>query len=196
MLVKVRNHFARALILQITLAVALCSVPCLSLLADTFNDKRAYVGLKLFRTLVTADQQLAQKTNNKNELLIYLAFASNDSAALDYQQSLTETMPKVRELNVNIKTISLAQLQSQTAEKPAAIFIAQQFNAAELEQLVSYSIQQKIILFSPFEGDVEKGVLGGLSVEARVQPLINMHTLDKSGVEIKSFYLKVAKQYE
>lgn len=186
----------RVILLQIILAVALCSVPCLSILADTFNDKRAYVGLKLFRTLVTADMQLAQKTNAKGELLIYLVFASNDSAASEYQQSLAETMPQVRDLNVSIKTVSLADLQSSATIKPAAIFIAQQLNAVELEQLVNYSITQQIILFSPFEGDVEKGVLGGVSVEARVQPLINMHTLSKSRVEIKSFYLKVAKQYE
>lgn len=186
----------RVVLLQIMLALTLCSVPCLSILADTFNDKRAYVGLKLFRTLVTADMQLAQKANDKGELLIYLVFASNDSAALEYQQSLADTMPTVRELGVSIKTLSLAQLQSNMTIKPAAIFIAQQLNTVELEQLVSYSIAQQIILFSPFEGDVEKGVLGGVSVEARVQPLINMHTLTKSRVEIKSFYLKVAKQYE
>lgn len=186
----------RVMLLQLMLAVALCSVPCLSLLADTFNDKRAYVGLKLFRTLVTADMQLAQKINQQGELLIYLVFASNDSAALEYQQSLAETMAKVRDLRVSIKTLSLTDLQSNSAAQPAAIFIAQQLNTTELEQLVNYSIARQIILFSPFEGDVEQGVLGGVSVEARVQPLINMHTLAKSRVEIKSFYLKVAKQYE
>ncbi len=196
MLQKTRYRLRRFICLQLILAVLLCSVPCLSLLADTFDDKRAYVGLKLFRTLVSADVELAKKADAKGELQIYLVYASSDSAALEYQQSLAKTMSSVRDQSVQIKLVSLAQLQARPQDKPAAIFIAQQLNNTELQLLVERSIAQQIILFSPFEGDVEKGVLGGLSVEATVQPLINMRTLDASHLQIKSFYLKVAKQYE
>lgn len=184
------------LTLQVLLVVTLCSVPCLSLLADSFNDKRAYVGLKLFRTLVSADLQLAEKATEQGALLLYVVYASNDNAALEYQQSLADSMPSLRNLPVTIKVISLAELMAGTVPRPTALFIAQQLNNTELSQLIGYGIAQQLIVFSPFEGDVEKGVLGGLSVEATVKPLINRQTLHASQLDIKSFYLKVAKFYE
>ncbi len=50
-----------------------------------------------------------------------------------------------------------------------------------------------MILYSPFEGDVERGVTAGLSIEAKVLPFVNQRTLEASGVELKPFFLKVAK---
>ena len=37
-----------------------------------------------------------------------------------------------------------------------------------------------MIVYSPFEGHVESGVLGGLSVEAQVRPYVNRATLEAS----------------
>lgn len=189
---KIRRLFA----LQLMLVVVLISMPGRSLVADDYKDRRLHVGLKLFRALITADQQTADKVGADGTLLIYLVYAKNDSDIQDYQHSLQTSLPQLRNIPVRVEQRTLQDATSTSAEKPAAIFIAQQLNNLELQQLVQFSIAQKIILFSPFEGDVEKGVLGGLSVEATVRPFINMHTLNASQLEIKSFYLQVAKQYE
>ena len=53
-----------------------------------------------------------------------------------------------------------------------------------------------IIVFSPFEGDVERGVQCGIAVQARVRPFLNMKSLKSAGVSLKPFFLKVAKKYE
>ena len=66
----------------------------------------------------------------------------------------------------------------------------------ELRHIVSYGIKNHIIVFSPFEGDVEKSITAGVFIGARVQPSINMKTLKASGIQIKFFFLKVAKKYE
>lgn len=181
--------------LQIILAVLLFSFPSHSLIADSFSDRRVHVGLKLFRTLVNADLEAEQKLDPDGKLPIFVVYTGDDSDAQEYQQSLTETLTTVRELPVHIQLLKLDKLPSLPG-KPAALFLAQPLNPSDLQQLVDYSIAKHVIVFSPFDGDVEKGVLAGLSVEARVRPLINMHTLKASQVSIKAFYLQVAKHYE
>lgn len=188
---KIRRLFALQLLL-----VVLISMPGRSLIADDYKDRRIHVGLKLFRALVTADLQAAAKTGADGSLPVYMVYAKDDADMQDYQHSLQASLAKLRDIPVRVELRSLQDAIAASAAKPAAIFIAQQLNNQELQQLVQLSIAQKIILFSPFEGDVEKGVLGGLSVEATVRPFINIHTLNASHLEIKSFYLQVAKHYE
>lgn len=191
-----RTPTRRLVALQIALAVLLFSLPCASLVADAFSERRAYVGLKLFRTLVAADLEIRKKVAGDGTLPIYLVYANSDSAALEYEQNLQASLPTVRDIPASVRVLPLADVLRDRPPRPAAVFIAQQLDDAELDRLIRHSIARQIILFSPFEGDVEKGVLAGLSVEATVRPLINMQTLNASQVAIKDFYLKVAKRYE
>lgn len=185
----------RLLFIQCILAALLFSLPSFSLIADTLSDKRALVGLKLFRTLVGADTGVNGKLDQQGRLPIYLVYASDNNAAKDYANTLADAFPNLRDTPVRLEILSLEALQTATP-KPAAIFVTQQLNEGEAKALVAFSIAQHIIVFSPFEGDVERGILAGLSVEATVKPLINMQTLQSSQLAIKSFYLKVAKHYE
>jgi len=60
---------------------------------------------------------------------------------------------------------------------------------------VRWSTAAKVVLYSPFDGDVERGAAAGLCIEAKVQPFLNMPALQAAGVEIKPFYVKVARVY-
>jgi len=65
-----------------------------------------------------------------------------------------------------------------------------------LRRVVQFGTDRKVISFSPFEGDVERGVLCGLSVEAKLSPFINTRTLKASGINMSPMVLKVAKTHE
>jgi len=181
---------------QLMLAVLLFSLPSASLVAQSFGERRVHVGLKLFRTLLAADKNSGRRLDADGKLPVFLAYADDDRDARDYARSLSAGMKTVRGSEVRIEVAALSDLLRDKGMAPAAVFIAQPLEDGEIEQLVRYSIRRKVIVFSPFEGDVEKGVLGGISVEATVRPLINMRTLAASGVAIKGFYLKVAKRYD
>src|SRR5262249_46453671 len=100
----------------------------------------------------------------------------------------------IRDLPVSIVRVgSLAQL-AQIAQ-PAGVFLASAQNPGDLAQLIRWSTDAHVVLYSPFEGDVEHGVAAGLAVEGKVQPYLNTGALQAAGVEIKPFYLKVAKTY-
>lgn len=179
------------------LVLILLSAPSKGLLlADTFTDNRIQVGLKLFRSLVSADLDIKQKLNANRELPVALVYVSSDSDARDLQQTLHDSFSTVKDVPVDVQVRNLSELIQDTGNKPVAIFIAQPLNESQLAALVKYGIERQVIVFSPFEGDVEKGVLGGLSVQATVRPLINVRTLNDSRIRIKPFYLKVAKHYE
>lgn len=176
------------------LMMVLLFLPTQFSLADEFIQRRADVGLKLFRTFVSSDLKLESKIQNQ-QLLVILTYANDESIAKEHQQKLQNTFTAVNKVPVVIRTANIQQIL-QTRPKPAALFISQPLNDDERKTLVDYSIKQSVIIFSPYEGDVEQGILAGISVQATVRPLINMSTLEKGKFKIKPFYLKVAKHYE
>ncbi|MCB1916148.1 MAG: hypothetical protein KDG52_10570 [Rhodocyclaceae bacterium] len=185
----------RLLSVQLMLIVLLFSLPSASLVAQSFGERRVHVGLKLFRTLVAADTESGEKLDAEGRLPVYLVYVDNGRDAREYARELAADMGKVRGAEVRIAVMPLAKLLTGAEIRPAAMFITQPLDERELARLVGYAIRQRAILFSPFEGDVEKGVLGGISVEATIRPLINMNTLRASRLAIKRFYLRVAKRY-
>ena len=78
----------------------------------------------------------------------------------------------------------------------AGIYFLEQLPEISIRAITDLAIKNQLITFSPYRGDVEMGVLGGLSVEARVRPYINMKTLKQSEIHLTPFFLKVIKRYD
>jgi len=193
---QIRSTFQSFYIVLLAMLVALAVPGQGMLLADGFSDHRTQVGLKLFRTLVAADQRIAEKIDANGAIVVSLVYVDDRKLAEGFQTFLAAMFKSVGDVPVQIEVRELASLNDSPALKPAAIFIVQPLRAPELQRLVQLSVTRHMILFSPFEGDVEQGVLAGLSVQATVRPLINMRTLKSSQLDIKPFFLKVANQYE
>jgi hypothetical protein len=190
-----RQSKGRSIRLRLCIWLILCSLPSHSLFADAFSERRASVGLNLFRTFVGADQHLDERRDAQGNLIIYLLYVGDDRAALGYQLQLQQTMAAVHDIPVQTEVVSLLRMQ-EALPLPAAVFVAEKLSHDERQWLVNYSIRYRLAVFSPFEGDVEQGILGGLAVEASVRPLVNIKTLKASKVALKPFYLSVARQYE
>ena len=167
-----------------------------ALVADTYSDRRATVGLNLFRALLVADQEAEAKVDEAGELPVYVLYAEDRIQADGYVDTLRLELGNIRERRTRIESVSFNDYLSRKRGSPLGIFISPRLTGDELERLIQRSIEQGVILFSPFEGDVEKGVLAGLSVQASVRPYINLKVLEETGVAIKPFYLKVARTYE
>lgn len=188
------NKRTQLLIVALLLLIVF-SLISLSAVADSFTEHRVQVGLKLFRTLMAADQNLENKIDSDRNLTIIIFHGGNQRDAQQFLQSLSSKWTSIDQYTLILKTRDLRELQGED-NKVAGIFISEPLKESELETLIKYSFRHHVILFSPFEGDVERGVLGGLSVQATVRPLINMKALKQGAFNIKPFYLKVAKQYE
>jgi hypothetical protein len=173
--------------------LALLGLP-LTAIGDDVADRRSEAGSRLFRALLAADLDLAKKTTPANQLLIVFFYTTDARRAGELAKSFAGA--DVRGLAVSVEVTNDPTFAKYAGRVPAGLFIAEQPSRPVLQSLIRYGIDHRVIVYSPFEGDVENGVLGGLSIEAQVRPMLNQVTLDASHIALKPFFLKVAKVYQ
>jgi hypothetical protein len=144
--------------------------------------------------MLAADVHLTDKTGSDGKLLV-LVYAPRAEGATEARDLIAagEDGGDVRGLSLRVEATTSPDVASR---RPAAVFIAEPPDDGVLAALVRSGIAARVIVYSPYEGHVEKGVLGGLAVEAHVRPYVNRRTLEQSGVELRPFFLKVAKVLE
>ena len=178
--------FACAVVLGLSCAAA-------GVHADSYDDRRIRAGARLFRTMLAADTGLAARADGGGVLQV-LVYGPVDGGASDAASSLIAPAGAGKS---DVRGLKLAVRESASLPAPddrlAAVFLAAKPSDAELDRLIAWSIARKVIVYSPFEGHVERGVAGGLAIEAKVQPHVNLKTLEAAGIELKPFFLKVAK---
>ena len=159
--------------------------------ADDAEDRRVRTGARLFRALLAADLGLDEKANEDGSLTVAILTNNAESA------EATTSMILGPEGNGRIQAHAVRIVHLPSDELPddpvAAIFIADRLDEQVRDRIVLWAIEHGVVSYSPFAGDVEAGVLAGISVEARVRPMINTRTLAASGIQIKPFFLNVAK---
>ena len=165
--------------------------------ADDLADVRAQAGARLFRAFLSADLDVDKKTVD-NQLLILFLYADDKSRATSLASHFlgdAKDGGTIRGLPLSVAYTSDATLASYKSRVPAGIFLAQPPSDTTRRALIKYGIEHHVIVYSPFEGDVESGILGGLSVEAQVRPYVNLSTLSASNISLKPLFFKVTKVY-
>jgi hypothetical protein len=161
--------------------------------ADSYEDRRVRTGARLFRSMLAADVGLEQRRAADGHLHVWVyaldPALGGEIGALIAPDDASRS--KLRGMPVQVR--QQASLPEARDAVPAGVFLASIPSDAELDRLVRWSIANHVIVYSPFEGHVERGVTGGLSIEVKVQPYVNLGTLSASGVELKPLFLKVAR---
>lgn len=165
--------------------------------SDDFTERRITAGAKIFRALLAADVDIIHKTGNLGELRLGLLYIDDTGNAEKAAATLmNRDDPRIRQMKIRIEIMPFAELIAGRKGPLAGVFLTQRLNAEQLQTLTAFANAQRLVVFSPFEGDVERGVQSGIAVEARVRPYLNTSALHAAGVQLKSFFLKVAKAYE
>ena len=165
------------------------AVPCLGA-GDEAAERRAQTGMRLFKSLLAADLDLAKKTTNEKLLIVFYYVDDKERAA---EMASRFAADKVRGFDVITEITNDPAFAAFNGRNPAGVFVTQPPAKAALQSVIKYGIARSVIVYSPFEGHVEAGVLGGLSVEAQVRPFVNAATLEASHITLKEFFLKVTK---
>lgn len=177
---------ALAMLLVCALGLGLASATAR---ADSQDERRVRTGARLFRSLLAADVAVERKAR-RGVLDVAVYAPAEDQADLVVPVIAPDgEAGKVRGLNLELRRIDAPD----EANPPMSVFLAAPLPAPELAALIDWSRRHKVLLYSPFEGDVERGVMAGLSIEAKVLPFVNSRALAAGGVELKPFFLKVAK---
>lgn len=168
------------------------TVPSIS---DDFTDRRITAGARIFRAILAADVDIGHKVSDRGNLKLCLAYDNDPKGAKIAAQTLkNRDDSRIRKLALHIEISQYDTCAACKEDAIAGIFLTQPLGDQKLEQLITCANQKGIIIFSPLEGDVERGVAGGIAVEARVQPYINVKALQNAKIRLKPFFIKVAKK--
>ena len=181
-----RRILALLLACGLTLSLAVANVQ-----ADSYDERRVRAGARLFRSMLAADTGIEGRKGVDGSLHVLL-YASDPVLAGEIG-ALIAPPSKAAVRGVPLTVQSSTRLPAEGGEVPAGLFLASIPSDAELDRLVRWSIAHRVIVYSPFEGHVERGIAGGISIEAKVQPYVNLGTLKAAGVELKPLFMKVAK---
>lgn len=168
-----------------------------SSIGDDFAERRITTGAKIFRALLAADVDIAQKVNSDGKLrlcLLYLNDAGKAEIAAATLRNRDDT--RIRNFEVNLEILPYSGCVGKNAKGLAGIFLTQALSDEQLKTLMECAKTNRIVVFSPLEGDVGRGVHGGIAVEARVRPHLNMKALHEADLRLKPFFMRVAKPYE
>ena len=184
-----RNRFILGIILIDIIILLSCSIA-----AAVGRDKlRVKAGLDLFPSLLTADLDIEEKKGDDGFLTLLLIYTDDRAQAVEMARVLN-SLKKIRKIPIRVEITNDLSMHSFKDSPPAGIFITQPLGD-KLSDVVFYAVNNHIVLFSPFKGDVEKGVLGGIHISDRVLPYINLSSMKSSGIHIKQFFMRVSVPY-
>jgi hypothetical protein len=166
-------------------------------LTESDADRRARSTVRIFRALLAADTALAAKTEPDGSLLV-LFFVVGDAERARALAELFLGDPgagggTIQGLPVRVELVSDPALAAYRERRPAALFLTEAPVKNDLDALVRAGVERAMVVASPIEGHVERGVHAGISIEAQVRPYLNSRTLEASKIRLKPFFLKVAK---
>ena len=154
---------------------------------------RLQIGINLLPAVIAANNGLSTIGEGK-KLPIYLVYRDNDHLAGMLRQSLGR-IDNIRKRPIEIIPISVDDLLALEPEPYSTIFISEPLDK-RLPELIEFSQKRRALLFSPFKGDVRRGVATGFRVTDKVLPLVNMESLKQSKIQLKAFFLRIAVQHE
>lgn len=175
------------------LLLLLLIVPLQAALADEAQQRRVLVGLKLFPAVLAASEALGPESTLRN-IRVIIVYQDDENSAEELADTL-QSIGKIKEKKLVVETVPINRLPQHSSDPPFGLFIAQR-NEEDVEVISHYGQQHNVITFSPFRGDVERGILAGIVISDRILPYINRQTLASLPFDLRAFFLKVAEIYE
>jgi hypothetical protein len=177
----------------LVLTLCLSSVAGTPVLAQDPLSPRLQIGINLLPAVIAANNGLAKFAAN-DSLPIYFVYLENSHTAELLNRNI-DRIGEIKQRRLDARTISLDELLAQDIAPMSTIFVAEPLED-RLGDLIEYSKARRALLFSPFKGDVDRGVASGFHVTDRVRPLVNLETLKQSKIQLKAFFLRIAVKHE
>jgi len=175
-------------------AIIVIAVP----VTDADEEQVVQIGLRLFRTLLAADEDLTQKVGPDGVLELVLLHRGDARAAESFAEALGasghgDQQGTVKGIELRVRISDDPTLAAFSQDPPAGVYLVQRLSDQALSSASGWAAAHHRLLFSPFDGDVERGASAGVAIGVRVQPYLNRPMLDRSGVRLKDLLFKVSK---
>ncbi len=163
-------------------------------LAQDALAPRLQIGIGLLPATIAANKDLGTQDSSE-PLSIFLLYRDNPQIADQLRQSLEQTIGEIRGRELRVRSLSLEDLREENPPSLSSVFIAEPLDN-RLDEVIRFAESKRLLLFSPFKGDVERGVAAGFKVTHKVLPMVNLPALGRAKIELKAFFLRIAVKHE
>jgi hypothetical protein len=166
--------------------------------ADEAENRRVDISLSIFPRIVAVDNNFRSKLSADNKVKLAFLYREDKDRAKSLAKLLLSKNKNIGGMGVTASIVGIQKLLDDTAigTKPTAIFLSERLNDDDLKKVIAIAGESSCIVFSPFTGDVERGVTVGISVTNRVKPYFNIQALKRSKIVINALLMKMSKRYE
>lgn len=154
---------------------------------------RLQIGASLLPAIIAANQSLAQRGSTV-PLPLYLLYRDDRRTAEALVSSFSQ-LTVIRNHAIRIEVISLDELLAAEPSPMSTVFVAEPLGL-RLDELTAFAESRRVLTFSPFKGDVERGIATGFRVTDKVLPQVNLGALKRSNIKLKAFFLRIAVKHE
>jgi hypothetical protein len=188
-----RAQFMVAAVLFVVMGVAADNLGY----ADEEENRRVDISLSVFPRIVAVDNNFRSKLNPEHKVELVFIYREDEERAQSLVELLISKNKNIGGMSVAVSAVGIKNIFNASGEsRPTAMFISERLNDDDLKKVVAIAKKNSCIVFSPFTGDVERGVMVGLSVTNRVKPYFNVQALKNSNVSINALLMKMSKRYE
>lgn len=163
---------------------------------EDISQYRLQVALKLFPRIVATDQQLDEKLNKHGKIYLLVYYTNSKQQAKQFFEKLAAEIPRIGNHDIEYFYSNTLITEFGDNNLPTGVFLAEPLNQAELKKITDYSRKNQRLLFSPFEGDVERGVSAGIYISNKITPYFNRKALTAANINLHKSLLKVSTHYE
>lgn len=192
-LLRVLRRTGPRLLAPVALALLL---PSVGAAAARDEARRVLLGLDFFPNVLSVDEEIAGKTTVEGRLRILLLHREMPDAAERLAASLREKVRTIKKIPVEVVVGSAAAAPFADANRPCGIFLAELLPDREFKSVLRLAEENHVILFSPFEGDMERGATAGLHISSKIRPALNTTTLRRSNIRIHEMFLRLSRLYD
>ncbi|MDT8382930.1 MAG: hypothetical protein RRB22_00785 [Gammaproteobacteria bacterium] len=166
-----------------------------NLFADEAEQRRVEISMSIFPRIVAVDNDFRNKLMEGNRAQLMFVYDKDARYAQKLAEQIKNDSDNIGGMAVETAVVNVADELSATSP-PTAIFITEKLTDAKLQTVMEFANATQRLVFSPFLGDVERGVTVGISVTNRVKPFFNLPALRTSKVTINALLMKMSKRHE
>jgi len=163
---------------------------------DSVEERRLTISASIFPKIIALDQQLTIKTAPDGNIYLGVVYIEDEENARNTALNIRNKVNKLAGIDVQIEHTTLLNILKAPDRRYAGLLISEKLFDKDLIDIITFSSEQNILLFSPFDGDIERGVISSIFVGAKIRPYFNLFALKKAGIELRPSILKVSKTYE
>ena len=161
--------------------------------SDNRETWRVWAGIEIFPSYIAADQSLKGKVGDDGKIHLLIIYRRDKNRALEMADTLNR-LEKIKNYPVSAEVLMEKDFTENVYNHVAGAYISERIS--DLPAFLVKASKSRILLFSPFEEDVEKGVPAGLYITDRITPYLNLTAMKRFNIDLKSFFVRISEIYD